>query len=259
MPSPFPGMDPYLEAPSLWPDVHSALIVAIRDALSPQVAPSYFVRVEQRTYILELDDRRLLGRPDVAVVETKSRLEQVAETALAAGYATASQVVTLPLIEEVHEGYLEIHDTRTHEVITVIEVLSPGNKTGEGRRAYEAKRREVLRTCTSLVEIDLLRAGRPMEMQPVPPGDYRILIHRGWQPGRAQVATFNIRQPIPEAPVPLRQGEPDAILQLERLLGEVYGRARYDLSLDYLQPPEPPLAEADAAWTEGLLNASVSQ
>ncbi|MCK4452049.1 MAG: DUF4058 family protein [Anaerolineae bacterium] len=30
MPSPFPGMDPYLEYPVRWPDVHHSLITYIR-------------------------------------------------------------------------------------------------------------------------------------------------------------------------------------------------------------------------------------
>ena len=48
---PFPGMDPWLEHPAIWPDVHNRLITAIADDLAPRLAPKYFVGVEQRVYL----------------------------------------------------------------------------------------------------------------------------------------------------------------------------------------------------------------
>jgi hypothetical protein len=228
MPSPFPGMDPYLERRNVWPDVHSALIVATRDALAPQVAPAYYVAIEERMYIV------------------------AAETATAV--ANVPQTVVLPQFEEVHERYLEIRDTQTHAVVTALEILSPSNKApGEGREAYEEKRRQVLSTRTNLVEIDLLRAGKPMEMQPPPQGDYRILVRVGWERPQARLYVCSIRQALPEVPVPLRRGEPEARLSLGQLLADNYTRAHYDLRLDYRQPPEPPLSPLDAAWAEELL------
>src|ERR1041385_4849596 len=149
MPSPFPGMDPYLEDRQLWPDVHLSLIVAIRDALAPQVEPDYYVRIETG---------------GVAV--------------LTAPVASAV-IVWLPQFEPLRERYLEIVDARTHEVITAIELLSPTNKiAGPGRREYEAKRQQVLTTLTNLVEIDLLRIGRPLAMEPGRTSDYCVLIGR---------------------------------------------------------------------------------
>src|SRR5207253_9708595 len=110
--------------------------------------------------------------------------------------------------EEVRERYLEIRAAPTHAVITAVEILSPSNKTpGEGRDAYEEKRRQVLSTLTNLVEIDLLRGGKPMEMQPPPQGDYRILIRAGWERLQARLYTCSVRQALPEAPVHLSQGE----------------------------------------------------
>lgn len=251
MPSPFPGMDPYLEAPGLWPDLHHRLIAAISDALAPQVAPTYFVRVEQRAYILQLDDFQLVGRPDLAIIGVGGH---VAESAALASYAAGPQTVSLPTFEQTRESYLEIHSTSTQEVITVIEVLSPSNKAaGVGRREYEAKRREVLSTYTSLVEIDLLRAGEPMEMHPVPRGDYRILVRRGWELGRGHVHSFSVRQPMPEVGVPLRQGEEEARLCIRVLLADIYDRARYDLSLDYRGDADPPLVADDKTWADGWL------
>jgi hypothetical protein len=248
-------MDPYLEERNIWPDVHNALIVAIRDALVPTVAPAYYVAIEERTYIVEEEGEKFVGRPDVAIITAPAAAEQKGESGVATGSSTA-ETVNLPLFEKVREGYLEVRDTQTHEVITVIEVLSPTNKVvGEGRREYEAKRRDVLYTLTNLIEIDLLRAGEPMEMKPTPKRDYRIVVRAGWERHRARLYAFSVRHPIPDFPVPLRRDEKEVVLALGKLLSEIYDRARYDIRLNYHQPPEPPLAPEDAVWASELLRA----
>ncbi|MCC6036913.1 MAG: DUF4058 family protein [Armatimonadetes bacterium] len=262
MPNPFPGMNPYLERRDIWPDFHHRLITAIADALSPQVEPRYYVAVEQRTYILPVEDGEQIIRPDVAVVATTPEPEPsggvavavATETAVTTETAVEITTVTLPLYERVRESYLEIRDAETHEVVTVIEVLSPSNKVpGQGRLEYEAKRRQVLMTLTSLVEIDLLRVGEPMPMKPVPKSYYRILVRRGWEGNKGIVYAFGLRHPIPEIPVPLRQGEKEAKLNLNPLLSDIYDRARYHLRLNYRQPPDPPLPPDDMAWVQKIL------
>ena len=255
MPSPFPGMDPYLERRNVWPDVHSALIVATRDALAPQVAPAYYVAIEARTYIVALDSAEFIGRPDVAIITAPMAAQPAGEAGTATAVASGAQAVVLPQFEEVHERYLEIRAVQTHAVVTALEILSPSNKApGEGRTAYEEKRRQVLATLTNLVEIDLLRGGKPMEMQPLPQSDYRMLVRAGWERPQARLYVCNVRQPLPEISVPLRRGEQEARLLLGLLLADIYARAHYDLRLDYRQPPEPPLSPPDAAWADALLH-----
>src|SRR5688572_21221096 len=61
-------MDPYLEHPDLWPDVHNRLIAALDEHLSPRLPPRYFLALEQRVYIAEPPERELVGRPDAIVV-----------------------------------------------------------------------------------------------------------------------------------------------------------------------------------------------
>jgi uncharacterized protein DUF4058 len=254
MPSPFPGMDPYLEERNIWPDVHHRLITAIGDELVPQVAPDYFVAVEQRTYVMAVDRQELIARPDAAIIVAPT--EARGRTALATAVPTTVQTVLLPQFEEIREGYLEIRDTRTHEVVTAIELLSPTNKMpGEGRDKYEAKRRHVLQTLTNLVEIDFLRGWAPMEMEPDPRNDYRIVVAPGWGRPMARLHAVSVRQPLPDVLVPLREGEAEAVLPLGKLLAEVYDRARYDLRLDYRVPPEPELSPEDATWADELLRA----
>ena len=126
---------------------------------------------------------------------------------------------------------------------------------GEGRREYELKRRHVLKTLTNLVEIDLLRAGEPMEMSPRPQSDYRILVREGWHPARGQLFSFSVQQPIPDFQVPLREGESRPTVHLGRLLHETYERARYDLRLDYRLAANPPLSGEVDTWAQVLLQS----
>jgi hypothetical protein len=256
MASPFPGMDPYLESRQLWRDVHHALIVAMRDTLAAQVAPDYYVAVEEEIYLVEPQRATLVGEPDVLVADPAHRLPQRpggAATAVLEG----ARPVALPQPEEVREGYLEVRAVESHEVVTTIELLSRTNKCREdGRRQYERKRETVLGSRTSLVEIDLLREGRPMAMMPPPESDYRILIARGWEYPGAWVYDFGVREMIPTVLVPLRPEEPGASLSLKTVLDGVYERARYDLRINYSLPPEPPFVAADAAWAEGQLRTT---
>jgi len=253
MESPFPGMDPYLEHPSLWPDVHNRLIAALADDLSERVAPWYYVGLEQRTYFLKADDLVFIGRPDIAVASAAE------VSVLAPQPATSVTVleVEVPMQDEVSENFLEIHEVKTGKLITLLELLSPVNKLHkQGREEYERKRGYVFRSWTHLVEIDLLRAGNPMpvvgaQMQ----SDYRILVSRGTQRPRAALIVFTLRQPIPTFTLPLLPGDDEPEVALNRILHVLYRRARFDLRLDYTQPPIPPLAEADAAWAQEIITA----
>jgi hypothetical protein len=244
-------MDPYLEHPALWPDVHNSLLGALRDALAPLVAPRYYVGLERRTYFLSPDDLVLIGVADVAVLQ-RGRPEAGRATALA---PAAVLEVDVPMEEEVGENFLEVRDVQTATVVTIVELLSPVNKLlGVGRAAYQSKRMQVLRTQTNLVEIDLLRAGDPMRVfGPAVAGDYRILIARGARRPRAQLYAWSVRQPIPTFPLPLLPEDAEPTADLGAVLAGLYDRARYDLRLDYAKPPVPPLAGEDATWARDLV------
>ena len=73
MPSPFPGMDPYIELPMFWSEFHSRLVVAIADALAPSLLPRYYVAVETRTYLDATQEDLLVGIPDGIVLAAKSQ------------------------------------------------------------------------------------------------------------------------------------------------------------------------------------------
>ena len=252
MRSPFPGMDPYLEHPSLWPDVHNRLIVAIADALAPKIAARYYVGVERRAYLLKADDVAFIGRPDIAVVPHLHPQPVPHPMPLA---EIGVLEVDVPMADEVEESFLEIREVLTGKLITILELLSPANKLHtKGRAEYEEKRGSIFRTRTNLVEIDLLRAGEPLQVVGKDvPSDYRILVSRGSQRPRAQLYPFNLRSPIPTFPLPLLPDDEEPIVNLGELLHALYDRARFDLRLDYTQPPVPPLREEDNDWAQTLL------
>jgi hypothetical protein len=255
MNSPFPGMDPYLEHPALWPDVHNRRIAALADDLSERVAPRYYVGLERRTYLLKADDIALVGRPDIAVAHVSDVPDTIPQ--LAATTTTVLEV-DVPMQDEVYENFLEIHEVKTDKLITVVELLSPVNKlNNQGREAYERKRGHIFSSWTNLVEIDFLRAGEPMPViGPHVRSDYRILISRGAQRPRATLIAFGLRQPIPPFALPLLPGDDEPQVDLHRILHDLYQRAHFELRLDYTQPPIPPLSSADTAWARGLIEAT---
>jgi hypothetical protein len=278
MPSPFPGMDPYLEHPAIWPGVHANLIVSIQDALQPLVRPRYYVSVELRVRELDPDESALAGIPDATVIEAA---DQRGPSRPANGPASAAGVrargrtngsgpnarvltVAMPRTIPVRERYLEVRDTETRDAVTVIEVLSPTNKaSGRGRAEYEGKRLAIAATLTNFVEIDLLRIGEPMPVRYLvdpPPDDqlgaYRVLVSRGHWEHRAELYPVSLRERLPTVPIPLRPGDPEPPLDLQSVIDTVYDRGAYDLHLNYRRDPVPSLGPADAAWAAALLEQS---
>jgi Protein of unknown function (DUF4058) len=242
MPSPLPGMNPFLESSELWSEFHSRMIVAIADALSETLSQDYRVAVEKRVYLSQGEETTLIGIPDVSITDD-SKLA----TGAVAG-ASEPVVVKIPLAEEVAERYLEIREVATGRVVTVIELLSPKNKrSGEGRDAYLQKRQRVVMSQTHLVEIDLLRGGVSLPMVGGTKSDYRILISQSSRRPKADLYAFGLRQPIPSITVPLA-GEASVVLDLQLLLHQIYDRARFQMAIDYQQILIPQLSEADQVW-----------
>lgn len=252
MPSPFPGMNPYLELPALWHEFHNRLIVAISDALTPYLQPRYYVAVETRTYLDDDNPELLVGIPD-AIVLTASTTP-VATTVIAT--QTRPKQIQLPMPVEVKERYLEVREVSTRQVITVIEVLSPKNKRkGEGRTTYEKKRQRVLGSSSHLVEIDLLRENTPMPMIGVEgTSDYRIVVSRVTTRPMADLYEFQLREPIPSFSLPLKPDDPELAVDLQAIVLGVYDRGSYHVRIDYNQPvPPPKLSEADQQWVDDLM------
>ncbi|MBE9138017.1 DUF4058 family protein [Nodosilinea sp. LEGE 07088] len=251
MHNPFPGMNPYLEQPGLWPQVHNRLIVAIADDITPQVAPRYRVSIEERVYA-STEAMPLIGIADVAV----TRRPAAALPTTTAAQLVAPRWVQVPVPVEVTERFLEVRLVQTNEVVCVIEILSPANKrSGDGRRAYETKRQKILGSATNLVEIDLLRGGSGMAVAEPPQKTYSILVSASVNRPNAELYEFDLADLIPSFPVPLQPNEDLPVVNLQRVLNDVYNRARFDLAIDYCQPLQPALSSDEAAWVESLVNS----
>ncbi len=255
MRSPFPGMNPYLEHPELWAEVHNRLAIAIAEAVGPQIRPKYRVAVEKRIYQTVDEKSLLIGIPDVSVARNLTSSTPTETAVAVAPPPTKPTTVTLPMPEEVRESYLEVREVATGEVVTTIELLSPKNKRkGEGRKAYLTKRLQVLGSFTHLVEIDLLRVGKPMPIiSPNIESRYRILVSRCDRRPQAELYGFNLADPIPTFPLPLCEGDTEPIVDLQSILDGVYDRAGFDLAIDYNLDVVPPLTDSEAAWVDTLL------
>jgi hypothetical protein len=255
MPSPFPGMDPYIESPGTWSDFHGTFLMSIRAELNRSLPPGYVARWDRYVWIDEssAEPQELLGRPDTFVSDTLGRSDgHEAREALA-----APAIVQVPVIEPQGKPFLKIIDMQGRRVVTAVELLSPANKTlGPKRDAYLTKREDYFRTKTNLVELDFLRSGqRPPVDGRLPPADYYILICRACDYPQAGIWPLSVRDSLPSIPVPLNSAEPATWLALQPCLVRTYDEARFSEDIDYTQPPEPPLREPDAAWARELLAA----
>jgi hypothetical protein len=257
MPTPFPGMDPYLEHVQFWPDVHHGLISAIRDDLAAQLRPRYVARMEIDTYAWLPDQRELLGRPDVTLLAGNQDHGGVAEAV--AAYGDPPMVtVHLPVRDTMRLGSIQLCTVSDQRVVAALEILSPANKRpGPGRRAYLRKRWAILDSPTHLVEIDLLRAWPSMPLGGAGRDvDYRILVSDAARRPRAGLLGFGVEQAIPSFRVPVLPGDEWPVLEVGALLHALYDRAGYDLQIDYRREPVPPLRPAVAVWADGLLRAA---
>src|SRR5438132_3000477 len=229
MPSPFPGMNPYLEHEDAWHNFHEQFPDRVVEVLEPQVGPNYFLKVDEHVYIHELadDQRRFLGRVDAALsTKTGQAKGQAAESAVAT--LAAPRHVLLPAVDKVGLSYVEIRDRRSRRLVTVIELLSPSNKRpGADREQYEYKRAEILASPTHLVEIDLLRGGERMPFDEPVEGDYCVLVSRYHERRHADLWAFNLRDPLPPIPVPLAGDDPELKLDLQAILHHLYDTRGY--------------------------------
>lgn len=258
MPSPFPGMDPYLEDPELWGDVHHGLISQTQAALNRQVRPKYVARVELRIYVEDEDDPARQQRiPDVRVEIGKKRPNGHASASKSFREVPEPIVAEMPL-EEIEEAYLTIKHRETGALVTVIEVLSPSNKVegSAGRKSFLEKRSEVMSSDVHWVEIDLLRKGTRIPSGRTFVGsDYRVLVSRCEARWRVKYWPISVRQRLPVIGIPLKGNDSDASLDLGKVLGTAYDVAAYEDSVDYTRPPDPPLSPADARWANQLLKS----
>ena len=239
----FPGMDPYLENPQIWPGVHSRLVVYLGDQLQPLLRPRYVAAVEERVFV-EGPDREII--PDVWL---KRQQEPQRSPNLMAAEADEPVVVQVSELE-VHQPYIQILDLQSRQsVVTVIEVVSPSNKfPGPGRDSYLAKHREVRNSTAHLVEIDLLRTGQHVLAVPEwvargrVPYDYVVCANRaGGLRDLFDLYPRRLPERLPRIRVPLAGDDPDVPLDVQAGVERVYEAGSY-------RPDRLPGSLPTAAW-----------
>jgi hypothetical protein len=262
MPSPFPGMDPYLEG-ALWTSVHVQLSVEIARDLAPRLRPRYVVRTPRRFVLSEAysEEDVVISTaslyPDVSISRAEARPRKVQS---AGGIATAPLQIMTAMPEAVPQITVEIRDSAKHELVTAIEVLSPTNKRGQGCREYVARRNRFLLSTVHLMEIDLLREGERVPMQsPLPTVPYMVFLSRGDRRPMTDVWPIGLTDTLPQVNVPLLPGDADVMLDLQAAFTSMYDVFGYDLDIDYSQAPEVPLSSEDWVRAQEIIRSAKSK
>jgi Protein of unknown function (DUF4058) len=221
MPSPFPGMDPYLEASNLWATFQHHLVTCLYQSLLPGLVDRYRARVGQRIY------------------------------------STEQPLFTSVIREEHQEEYIEIRQRADGRLVTLIDFVSPTNKTTEpGRQAYLEKRREGRNHGANLVEIDLVLQGQPMldySREGLPDWDYAVTVTRATQPDRFEIYTAVLQKRLPRFSMPLASDERNTVIDMQTMFTRTYEQGGFAAKIDYGRDPEVHLKEEDFCWVEEQL------
>jgi len=240
MKSPFPGMDPFLEHPAIWMDFNNSFLAYLREVIAGRLPDHYDMRLESQIRVVDAPPVDAGDyRPDLSISRNTDALPMNDFTSGVALLATP-EVLPLnePILEEVKEYHIDIYRDPGEELVTTIELLSPWNKSGDGYVEFLRKRRAVLASPVNWVEVDFLIAGErvPFGRPPSAEKDYRVVVSRTTLRPNAELYAWNLRQPLPIIPIPLR--EPDAAISIS--LGEVfamtYDRGRFDKPLGRISP-----------------------
>lgn len=251
MPSPFPGVDPFIEGRK-WRDFHHTYITGLREA---QVSPNYVVEVEERVYLERVDgppDR--LIEPEVSVLKTTDNAKSQFDSGGASTVVAIPETLTTPEVIRTSEGYLRIFKRDGSEVVAVVEVLSPWNKSPlKGRAEYLSKRDAMLDTLTHLVELDFLRGGERLPtVEPLPSGDFYVFISSRERRPEVDVVAWSLEEPLPSISIPL--DDDDVVnVSLQTVFDHVYDRSGYRRLLNYGIEVEPDVNNARLEWIRRVI------
>ena len=221
MPSPLPGMDPYLEEDKLWPVFHHQFVTCLYQILLPSLVDRYRARVAQRHYVTE------------------------------------QALFTSIVREEHHEEFIEVRQRNDGRLITLIDTVGPANKmTAKGRQAYLDKRREAKTEGANLVEIDLVLQGQPTldySRDGLPEWDYAVTVTRATQPERFEIYTATLQKRLPRFRLPLAADDRDTVLDLQAAFARCYDQGGFAAIIDYQRDPVAVQGEEDRHWIRDLL------
>jgi hypothetical protein len=245
----------------MWRGVHHRLITFSAEAIQEVLPHGFVADIDERLYVVE-PERRIY--PDVVVL--KRRPEE--PHGVAPGGTAVLEEQEDPPEElsaypvEIREPFIEIRVGEQWErVVTVIEFLSPANKsTGDrGRQEYLQKQAEVLNSETHLLEIDLLRTGAHTVAAPLQSlrerghWDYLVCLHESWRRYTYLYWMISLRQRLPRIRVPLTGEVSPVILDLQSVFERAYDAGPYVQRVEYRAALPTPLTEGDATWMDALL------
>jgi hypothetical protein len=221
MPSPFPGMDPFLEDAKLWPIFHHHFVASLFQILLPNLIDRYRARVGQRCY------------------------------------ATEMPLFTSVIREEYSEEFIEVRQRSDNRLVTLVDIVSPTNKLKmEGRAAYLERRRDARMQGASIVEIDLVLQGSPMldySRDGLPDWDYAMTVTRCAQPERYEIYTSTLQKRLPRFKLPLAADDRDTVVDLQAAFLRCYDQSGLASQIDYQKMPAGVTQEEDRRWLHELL------
>jgi hypothetical protein len=220
MPSPFIGMDPFLEEEKLWPEFQQQFVAGLYQFLLPCLVDRYRARVGVRSYHVEL-------------------------------------VLFTSVQRELHEEqYIEIRERSDGRLVTLIDVVSPGNKTtGVGRDAFLATRKLAESQHASSVEIDLITHGQPLldfSRYALPEHDYTVTVNRSLAPTKYEIYALSLQKRLPKPKLPLAVDDRDALLDLQDVFRFAYDKGRFGQRLEYGKelPGVVKLSDVNRSWID---------
>lgn len=256
MPSPFPGMDPFIESQK-WEDFHLSAITVMRDMLVGVVGDQYVVNIHERVYLESAVEEDLWIVSDVSVDRIADLGKAESSVKVESAVAVAPVECLLPKVGPSSEPFLEIRTTDGDRLVTVIELLSPSNKRPKsaGSRKYLRKRRRLLETRVNLVELDLWCGGRRLPMaSPLPAGHYMAMVSRGRSRPKCNVYAWRLPDRMPSIPIPLSGGDAEPTLDFQTVPDLVYDRAQYRRAIKYNKPCRPTLTGEMLEWVDSIVS-----
>jgi len=224
MPSPFPGMDPYLEEEPIWPGFQHQFVLCLYQILLPGLVDRYRARVGQRRYVIE------------------------------------QPLFTSVIRVEHQEDFIEIRQRGDGKLVTLVDVVSPGNRTSDaGRNAYLCTRRDARGVGASLVEIDLVMQGAPMldfSRENLPDWDYAVTVTRATQAERHEIYTSTLQKRLPRFRLPLAADDRDTVLDLHTAFCRCYDQGGFQGKINYQKDPTTRLSDEDRRWIDELLKVA---
>jgi len=256
-------MDPWLEDPGIFPDLHNTFIAELRAQMTARLPNHYYTSIENRIFF---EDSDWAKEPDINIDKSNRRSPLRSEVTNAVMEYKTKPIIIATKSDPRDEWRLEVRNTDGDELVTAVEILSPSNKRNKsrGREAYLAKQKEYLDNQTHLVEIDLLRAGlhstsinlAMLSSRTKKPFDYHVCVYRRPPNGRYEIYPFALKEPLPTINIPLLSSEPDAQISLQDVMERSYIQAGYDRRLDYTQQPQPKLNDARLKWAMSMISQS---